>query len=372
VTRAYLTIDAELSSRHFAQHGRAGLDDDFARSIMGVTTPGRRAVGLAYQMDVLEEAGLRATFLIDPMPALVGGDDHVRRMVNLVGERGHDIQLLVNTAWLAIAPHGPTDGRGGARMADFNVEDQKRMIEWAAGALEKAGAPLPFAFRAGGFGANDDTLRALAALGFTHDLSFNPALLPRDGISLPRTTLIPIKHQGIVVAPIAAIRTPGGGLRHAQLTALSNAEFSAALAHALEERLPVFVITSQSHEMLDPGRERVNHVVRRRFERLCTQLAGDVRIIAATVRDDPPRAIPVYDPLTRTPPAIMRTAARMSEQLLANEMIGEHEWRGQTSRTLGSNRAIRVLRSEVIDPLGAYVPIQNMLLDGVLATLLRL
>jgi hypothetical protein len=151
----------------------------------------------------------------------------------------------------------------------------------------RAGAPPPIAFRAGGFGANDDTLRALAARGLSHDFSFNPALLSRDGISLPRTTLIPVKHHGVTIVPMGAIRIPGGGLRHAQVTALSNAEFGAALSHALEERLPVFLITSQSHELLSPDRPRVNAVVRGRFERLCEQLASDVRLMVRTIGADP-------------------------------------------------------------------------------------
>src|SRR3546814_9494722 len=41
----------------------------------------------------------------------------------------------------------------------------------AADMLVRAGAPEPVAFRAGNFGANDDTLRALDALGFLFDSS---------------------------------------------------------------------------------------------------------------------------------------------------------------------------------------------------------
>ena len=65
-------------------------------------------------------------------------------------------------------------------MADFSLDDQKRLLAVGRDLLTDAGAPPPTAFRAGNYGANDDTLRALATLGFTWDSSFNPAQLGGD------------------------------------------------------------------------------------------------------------------------------------------------------------------------------------------------
>src|SRR3546814_3439032 len=67
-------------------------------------------------------------------------------------------------------------GDGGAaharfEMVEYSAHEQRDLIAGAIDLLKAAGAPHPIAFRAGSYGANDETLAALAALGFVYDSS---------------------------------------------------------------------------------------------------------------------------------------------------------------------------------------------------------
>ena len=93
-----------------------------------------------------------------------------------------------------------------------------------------AGAPRPVAFRAGNYGANDDTLRALHNIGIRYDTSHCPGIAASDcAISLSSADRSPVEHCGTIEVPISSIAGLRGSKRHAQITALSAAEMMAAI-----------------------------------------------------------------------------------------------------------------------------------------------
>ena len=79
----FLTIDTEFAWRHHA----AGLDAAtiHARSVEPA------GVGLTWQLAVLARAGLKATFFVDPLPALIYGEEWARRMVEPVLAAGQEV-----------------------------------------------------------------------------------------------------------------------------------------------------------------------------------------------------------------------------------------------------------------------------------------
>src|SRR3546814_7526188 len=117
-------------------------------------------------MDTLDDHGLTGVFFVDPMPALVYGPKIIAEIVRPIVARVHEVQLHIHTEWLDFARFNPVGKLAGRSIGDFPLPAQKKLIGLARDILVSAGAPEPTAFRAGNFGANDDTLRALAALGF--------------------------------------------------------------------------------------------------------------------------------------------------------------------------------------------------------------
>jgi len=361
VTGVYLTVDTELSVLHYRRHGAARLEDNFAMSILGRTPVGD--FGIVYQMERLDAFGLKGAFFVDPLVALVAGPDMVKRIVDPILSAGHDVQLHAHAEWLGMSPTGPTDGRGGENMGDFGVEDQVRILGYGVEMLVAAGAPVPVAFRAGNYGASDDTLRALARLGLRYDSSYSPdygGSVCR--ITMPAEAVLPFHHEGgIIEVPVSAISSPSGGSRHAQITALSAQEMIAALAYAAMNGHRSFTIVSHSFELLSRQRDKPNRIVVRRFDRLCEVIAASPRLRAATYAADPPEVEETR--AERLPHSLARTLLRQGEQAVSNGLYGEQIG----AIPAGAVAPAMKLREQLIAPLHNLGPLQQIALDILMA-----
>ncbi len=308
MTKVLITCDTELSAALF-QRG-TDADSNFAQSI------GCSGWGVAWQMDRLDAHALTGVFFIDPMPALVYGIDVIARIVQPIVARGHDVQLHLHPEWLAWANVQPVSDRRGQSIGDFGFDDQVTLIALARRTLIEAGAAPPVAFRAGNYGANDDTLRALAQIGFIWDASFNPTYLGDPcNIALPVDQVDPVARLGITEIPVAAIEDRPGHLRHVQICALSATEMAAALDHAANTARPAFGIVTHSFEMMSRDRKRPNRSVIARYEAMCAAIArnpvletsGFAGLTLGTATTPP----------SRLAPDRWRTGQRMIEQAVA-------------------------------------------------------
>lgn len=311
-TALLITVDTELSAL-LHQRG-VSLDDNIRSSIWGDANGGRYGIG--WQMDQLEEYGLKGVFFLDPMPALVFGPDFLKPIVAAIVERGHEVQLHVHSEWLADAAHSPVQGRTGRNIGDFSLEDQLVLLHRARTWLEDAGAPSINAFRAGNFGANDDTLRALAQLGIAWDSSVNPAYHQYGCRITGARALTGITRQlGMLEAPVSGIIDRPGSFRPAQLCAMSATEMRAGLRHAVQQGHGAFIALTHSFEMLSRDRRRPNHAVMRRFTALCREAARLPAIRPAGFHDLPPELADEHAEPTLLPPNRMRTAMRQAQQI---------------------------------------------------------
>ncbi|MFA9199664.1 MAG: hypothetical protein ACEQR8_00535 [Cypionkella sp.] len=321
MTAVYLTVDTEYAFRLPGADGPGTRAENFARSIECATPGG--AVGVFYQMDVLDRHGLKGVFFVDPMPALLWGVGAIVDVVGPIVARGHDVQLHCHSEWLAYAPAALVGGRTGRNLKDLALDDQLRILRYARDTLIAAGAPAPVAFRAGNYGANDDTLRALAELDIVYDTSHCPALAGRgDGaLSLGREHLRPLAHHGLIEVPTACIGTFGRALRHGQLTALSHRELIAAVRHARDSGVASLTLVSHSFELLSRDRQRINRLVARRFARFCASLAAEPGVTTGTYAANPP-TIEGGGSLAPLPHAALRGGVRLAEQALGNALYG--------------------------------------------------
>lgn len=326
MTNVYITIDTEYSAglalRAKGEGLGGGQAENFARSISCETPDG--AVGTEYQMDVFDRHGLKGVFFVDPMPAMLWGNQAVADVVGPIVERGHDVQMHIHTEWLKLAgKNNPLGNRIGGNMADFSFEDQVTLLGYARGQLIEAGAPAPVAFRAGNYGANDDTLRALKWAGMRYDTSHSPAI-PNSAsrISLGAGDRRAMNHAGAIEVPVGCIDSFGQSLRHAQITALSTWELLAAIRHARSQGSAQFTIVSHSFELLSRDRSQVNRVVQRRFERFCAGLEKMSGVETATYSDNPPQVARAGGPRPVLHHSEVRSALRMAEQALGNALYG--------------------------------------------------
>lgn len=322
MTAVYVTIDTEYSAGLAKAEGTHLRADNFARSIACETPDGN--VGVKYQMDVLDQHDLKAVFFVDPMPALLWGVEAITDIVEPIVSRGHDVQLHAHTEWLELAgAANPLGSKTGGNIADFAYDEQVQILEYACETLVAAGAPVPIAFRSGNYGSNDDTVRALRAVGLEYETSHTPGI--DDGscdISLSSNDIHPVEHEGAIVVPVGCIGGFGGTLRHAQITALSTWELLAAVRHAQAAGFPSFTIVSHSFELLSRDRQKINRIVKNRFDKFCAGLGAINGAYAATYAGSPPK--PVWDtmPSSVLPLNKVRSGIRLAEQALSNVLYG--------------------------------------------------
>ncbi|MBB3033934.1 polysaccharide deacetylase family protein [Alteriqipengyuania lutimaris] len=323
MTSVYLTIDTEYSAA--LPHGPCPVDraENFARSIACITPDG--PAGVTHKLDLLAHYGQRAVFFVDPMPALLWGVAAIEDVVAPILKAGQDVQLHCHTEWLEKAPPGgPFAGMTGRNIKDFAFEDQCRILEWARDTLVAAGAPAPVAFRAGNYGANRDTLRALKEIGLFYDTSHTPGIVGGDSdLGLRSTDTQPLLHEGIVEVPVSCVGDLAGRLRHAQITALSIGEMRNALLHARDGRMTCFTLVSHSFELINRRRLAVNKVVRKRFEALCRVLQDTPGIWTADYANSPPvkmfKRSDMPEPVPANP---MKVGWRYAEQAVSNTLYG--------------------------------------------------
>lgn len=316
MTQVLITVDTELSALLY-QNG-FDLESNLASSIYGNCAQG--CFGICWQMDMMRKHGLRGIFFVDPMPSLVYGDAWLRDVIATILEHGHEVQLHIHTEWLEWAEVSPVGTKLGRNLASFALEDQVRLLDCAIGLLERAGAPRPTAFRAGNYGADDDSLRAIKSLGLTWDSSVNAAYLGRGcEISLSPDQVGAVVHQGIVELPVAGLGDRADQIRPAQICALSAREMREALHHAADNKHPAFVIVTHSFEMLSRDRKRANKAVIGRFEAMCRTIAAHPNLATARFGDLDCQTIVGAEnsKLARLDYNPFRTAARMVEQAMA-------------------------------------------------------
>jgi hypothetical protein len=318
----FLTVDTELwpLDPGWPQHRISPVRTDFSREralyIDGATAQGE--YGVPYQIATLERYGLKACFFVEALCAGRIGRAPLEQIVGQVQRGGHEVQLHLHTEWLRELREPALPSRWRPFMHQYTRREQAALIRHGLAALHAAGAAPLRAFRAGSFGANRDTLRALAECGVAFDSSCNPTCLHPDW-DRPDMLEQPAWIDGVVELPVSSFRDYPGHRRHAQLCACSFAEMSSALLAAWQAGWYSFVIVLHSFELVRRRRrsggacaDRVNIA---RFEQLCAFLAAHRdKFASGLFRDLDPAAVPLVPcaPALRSP--LAHTLRRVAQQ----------------------------------------------------------
>lgn len=317
MTAVFYTVDTELSPG-LHQRGLSPVENLNA-AVLGITKRGEW--GIRYQIERLNAHGLKGVFFVEALCTYLGSADILKRIVEPVLEGGHEVQLHLHTEWLNWIDKDPVGGRRGENISDFNCDDQYRLLELGLEALSGAGAPTPTAFRAGNYGANNDTLRALGRLGVRYDTSYNqPFLLNGCRIESRAPLYQPAALEGVIELPITFFEDYPNHSRPLQLAAVSSTEMEWVIDSCTLNDRPTTVIVSHSFELLNRKRERANKLLVRRFNRLCAMLQDRQASAPTTnfasfdnarVLSAPSQSMPLRS-------TAARTAMRMLEQSIGN------------------------------------------------------
>lgn len=317
--KVLITIDTEVHPAR-AHWREDGLREEAAQYLDGATPRG--SFGLDHQLSVLGRHGLRGVFFVEALAATELGTPFLAATVSKIRDAGQEVQLHLHTEWLRYLSRPLLNGRHGDNIRDFTEDEQGALLAEGLRNLRGAGAREACAFRAGNYGADSRTLRALLKAGLRYDSSWNKAYLGRPcGIEAPPTLLGPTRLEGIWEIPIAFFEDYPGHHRHAQLAACTFEEMRGALEQAHERGFSTFVIVSHSFELVWRGVSRgrpasPRRLVIRRFERLCRFLAAHkARFETVGFADLGPDDLrPPRDPRPLRSP-VLRTAQRYVEQI---------------------------------------------------------
>jgi hypothetical protein len=197
-------------------------------------------------------------------------------IANIQGS-GHEVQLHLHPEWIPYCPDLDIEFRGELLRA-YSLEEQTKLIAFAAHRLQACGAPKPIAFRAGGYAANANTMTALARADIKFDSSFCIWYSgTRCHLPVPESYGRATQAGSIVEVPVAAMEDYPGHFRHAQICACGGDEMIHALKQAEANGWDFFTIVSHSFEMISRRRSAkppfIRQSVVRRFERLCSFLS---------------------------------------------------------------------------------------------------
>jgi peptidoglycan/xylan/chitin deacetylase (PgdA/CDA1 family) len=267
-----LTFDVEIWC-----NGWSNLDSEFPKAferyIFGHSRKGHFAMPKILQ--ILDHNHLQGIFFVEPLFAARFGLPHLRKVVSLIQDAGHEVQLHLHPEWTDEITPPPLPNVTGKRqhLRYYSVEEQTRLIGFGIELLMEAGARRPIAFRAGGFAANADTFRALAANGIQFDSSIDatmPDSVPdlRNQCELYAPSII----SEVASYPLSVFRDGAGKLRHAQIGACSTWELIRAMDCAEQAGWRQFLVLSHNFEMLKTNSNQPDPIVVRRFEQFCEYL----------------------------------------------------------------------------------------------------
>jgi hypothetical protein len=319
----FLTVDAEIWpfepfwTRGPSDDKRVDLTREFEHYVLGATDQGE--FGIRFQMEMLNKHGLRACFFVEPLHAIASGKRWLSETLAMILAAGHDVQMHTHTEWpcagidRALAQH--------RCMHQYCFEDQVEILSIGRRLLQECGAPPPVAFRAGNFGANADTLRALRSTGAAIDSSVNHCYAGRT--CMIEAPCQPAILEGVLEMPITVFHDYGKHLRPVQLAACSSFEMEHALWQARRAGWQAFVILWHGAELVrrrrtHKGPSLANRILVQRFQRLCHFLRAhrdhfETAVFSELDCDRFP-SLPALAPLSSNPAL---TADRMLEQALA-------------------------------------------------------
>ena len=309
----FFTVDVEIWCDGWSNID-AKFPSAFQEYIFGNTPFGQ--FGLPFQFQILNDHGLTGVFFVEPLFSARFGRQPLADIVGMVTEAGQEVQLHLHTEWVdeALPPLLPNSNMKRQHLRYFSRNEQSHLIATGLKMLTDAGASRVNAFRAGSFGFNIDTLRALADCGISIDSSYNATLFGQDSGFMPGITVTEPAVLDTVYEYPLTVFDDGMRIRHVQLTSCSFEEIEGLLWQALRQGRKSFVILSHGFELLNMAKDRPDPIAVKRFRKLCAffnrhrdvfKVRGFGNLSPSAVKEQPaPLTSPIY-----------RTGWRLAQQL---------------------------------------------------------
>lgn len=267
-TRVYLTVDVEGAEERVVG-GRLVPAQGYDLRVWGRFENQSRDLGVGLLMTELERCGLRATFFTEVFGAHTFGFDGLREVCGEIRGRGHDVQLHTHPVQRRARYRTLGEAPAKDSVADYPRAEQAKLLAEGLALLVASGVPRGelLAYRAGHYGANNETWAAMADVGLVVSSNYNPCYFDktckmRFAGSAPGLFSA---ESGVYELPISNFVERGGGYRHLQITAVSLGEMKSHLLQARRLGIEEVTLVTHSFELchidsVEGRRGRVNSV----------------------------------------------------------------------------------------------------------------
>lgn len=250
---------------------------------------GNRYYGIPLIIDLLDQNNLKATFFVDVLNKYYFGEIEAKKVCQYIQRRGHDVQLHLHPIYLNFKNKNwmnlKEEERYSDIIADYSLDEQVKLIAEGKSLLIKYGIKNPIAFRAGGFGANRNTVIALKKNDFAIDSSYNIRYLGKNCFLDEEMKFNDVKEiNSILEFPITSFLDfklfSYLRFKPLDISGVSYFEVKKVLEKAKILGLQHIVIILHSFSFIKAkdwqyNRIKPDHVVTKRFKKLCNFLSSN-------------------------------------------------------------------------------------------------
>ena len=271
--KIFLTIDTEVWEFY------DDIEKNIGSGLWGLTSDGE--YGLNFQLETFTKFDLKATFFIEPFFTYHSGETPLKSAIENINAARQEIGVHIHTEWLQDAALASFDlTRIYRNIGDFEYMEQVVLIKHAKDLISRHTGNYICSFRAGNYGADDRTLKALSDLDITFDTSYNkPYLTNPCNINSEHTLSSPELIRDTVEVPVTHFNDYASHIRHLQLSACSFEEIKDVLVSNWKAKQYGCVLVMHSFEWIKRNRKNNSHsldkICLKRFLKLCQYLADN-------------------------------------------------------------------------------------------------
>jgi len=280
-TRVYITVDVEGAEERRID-GKLVPPQGYDLRVWCRFRNQRHDLGIQLLMHELEACRLRGTFFVEALGAHYFGLERLADVCRTIRARGHDVQLHThpiqrNAAYLSKGERPVSDDIGA-----YDRATQTELLREGIDILAACGVPRGeiVGFRAGNFGASNETWHAMQGAGLLVSSNYNPCYFTKN-CKMRNAAARPGLFEpvaGVWELPIGNFEEKSS-TRHVQITAVSSDEMIDYLRQAHASGIGEACIVTHSFELchIDSVYERtgrVNTVNLHRLRTLCRFLAA--------------------------------------------------------------------------------------------------
>ena len=142
-------------------------------------------------LEILRKFNLKATFFVNVYEYKKWGKEELIALCQIIKAKGNDVQLHSHPIWVY--------DRNREHMWQYSLEEQIKIIKDGKDLLKKWTGEYPIAHRAGAYGLNEDTLKALCA----NDIPIDSSMFyshPNCKVTWTKNKVI--ERKGIIEVPV--------------------------------------------------------------------------------------------------------------------------------------------------------------------------